>query len=311
MSSAIDQTTSQTASAEPGLPALAVSSLKLAKTTASKQAQLSAESLANRLERYHQIKALEAQGLSNRQIALQLGLDRNSVNRYIAAVDAEEVISTKFVQGRSKLSEAHKIYLYQRFSQEQPTVAQLHQELQERGYHGSIVPVRTFLARLRPQPYWRGQHTKSPRTRQMVQLPPLPSTSKLSSSQASWLVFKLERGDQRLSDEQQRLLKIICEKDQQVELVYQLAQQFRALVKNKRAGELEEWLSQAKASKVKELLSFCKGIERDRAAVEAGIGLDYSNGQLDGQIHRAKNIKRQMYNRARFKLLRTRILAAA
>lgn len=94
-------------------------------------------------------------------------------------------------------------------------------------------------------------------------------------------------------------------------MVYQLAQQFRELVKAKRAGELGEWLSLVQASKVKELLSFCKGIERDRAAVEAGISLDYPNGQLGGQVHRAKNIKRQMYNQAKFKLLRTRILAAA
>ncbi len=53
---------------------------------------------------------------------------------------------------------------------------------------------------------------------------------------------------------------------------------------------------------------FCEGLERDNAAVLAAIQLPWSNGQVEGQVHRLKLIKRQMYGRAGFSLLRSRVL---
>ena len=70
------------------------------------------------------------------------------------------------------------------------------------------------------------------------------------------------------------------------------------------------WLERASASGIPELSSFVAGLERDRAAVEAALSLPYSNGQVEGQITRLKLIKRTMYGRANFDLLRQRVLAA-
>src|SRR3982751_590716 len=57
--------------------------------------------------------------------------------------------------------------------------------------------------------------------------------------------------------------------------------------------------------------NFCNGLVRDRAAVTAAISLKWSNGQVEGQVHRLKLIKRQMYGRANFALLRARVLPYA
>ena len=54
--------------------------------------------------------------------------------------------------------------------------------------------------------------------------------------------------------------------------------------------------------------SFANGLERDQAAVEAAIKLLWSNAQVEGQVHRLKLLKRQMYGRAKFDLLRARVL---
>ncbi len=62
------------------------------------------------------------------------------------------------------------------------------------------------------------------------------------------------------------------------------------------------------ASGLPELKRFCEGLERDKAAVLAAIQLPWSNGQVEGQVHRLKLIKRQMYGRAGFLLLRSRVL---
>jgi transposase len=69
-------------------------------------------------------------------------------------------------------------------------------------------------------------------------------------------------------------------------------------------------MNTVRACHICELNSFVSGLERDKAAVLAGLTLVYSNGQVEGQITKLKLIKRQMYGRAGFALLRQRMLHA-
>jgi transposase len=76
-----------------------------------------------------------------------------------------------------------------------------------------------------------------------------------------------------------------------------------------REGErLDTWLTQAHESQPPELESFAHGVERDKAAVQAGLTLPINNGQVEGQVTRIKLIKRMMYGKAGFALLRQRVL---
>ena len=80
-----------------------------------------------------------------------------------------------------------------------------------------------------------------------------------------------------------------------------------------RQGEerLDGWLQEASSSDLPELQHFAAGIQRDKAAVQAGLSLPYSNGPVEGHINRLKLIKRSMYGRAQFDLLRHRVLRAS
>ena len=80
-----------------------------------------------------------------------------------------------------------------------------------------------------------------------------------------------------------------------------------------RQGEerLDGWLQEVSSSDLPELQHFAAGIKRDKAAVQAGLSLPYSNGPVEGHINRLKLIKRSMYGRAEFDLLRQRILCAS
>jgi transposase len=62
-------------------------------------------------------------------------------------------------------------------------------------------------------------------------------------------------------------------------------------------------------STVPELRTFAQGIRRDQVAVLAALTYEWSQGQVEGQIHRLKLLKRQSYGRAGFDLLRHRVLA--
>ncbi len=65
-----------------------------------------------------------------------------------------------------------------------------------------------------------------------------------------------------------------------------------------------------RTSKIRELQGFVAGVERDKAAVVAGLTLPQNNGLVEGNVNKLKLIKRMMYGRARFPLLRQRVLHA-
>jgi transposase len=73
---------------------------------------------------------------------------------------------------------------------------------------------------------------------------------------------------------------------------------------------LPAWLARARADDLSELGSFVVGVERDLAAVTAGLTLPWSSGPVDGHVNRIKMLKRQMYGRANLDLLRKRVILA-
>lgn len=73
---------------------------------------------------------------------------------------------------------------------------------------------------------------------------------------------------------------------------------------------MDEWFTAVEGSSVVEFKNFAKGIRRDEAAVRAAMKTEWSNGQVEGQVNRLKLLKRQMYGRANFDLLRARVLYA-
>jgi transposase len=68
-----------------------------------------------------------------------------------------------------------------------------------------------------------------------------------------------------------------------------------------RSGEkLDSWLAKVTASQIRELQSFVQGVERDKAAVVAGLTLPQNNGLVEGKVNKLKLIKHMMYGRAEF-----------
>jgi transposase len=80
------------------------------------------------------------------------------------------------------------------------------------------------------------------------------------------------------------------------------------MMRERRGQEFEGWLEQVYQSEVKELITFAHQLEKDKAAIVAGLTLPYSQGQVEGQIQRLKFLKRQMYGQAGFPLLKKRFL---
>ena len=90
-----------------------------------------------------------------------------------------------------------------------------------------------------------------------------------------------------------------------------LADQFADLLRKRSSGTLSDWLLKGEASSCPEMRGFAEGIRRDEAAVRAAVTETWSNGPVEGHVNRLKTIKRQMYGRAGFRLLRVRTLNVA
>jgi transposase len=97
----------------------------------------------------------------------------------------------------------------------------------------------------------------------------------------------------------------------QTDLVRELARGFRKMVSEQRSEELDAWLDAAESTEVTEMENFARALRSDYEAVAAALEYEWSSGQVEGQINRLKLIKRQMYGRASFDMLRQRILATA
>jgi transposase len=88
----------------------------------------------------------------------------------------------------------------------------------------------------------------------------------------------------------------------------QVANRFIRKVKERKADELKAWIDQLKKCLIPKLRTFAAGLDADYSAVHAALSHEWSNGQLEGQTNRLKVIKRMMYGRAGFDLLRIRVL---
>jgi len=82
-------------------------------------------------------------------------------------------------------------------------------------------------------------------------------------------------------------------------------------VRQRQSEQFDRWLERAEQSQIAPFEHFARSLKEDYDAVKAGVTLETSNGQVEGQINRLKMLKRQMYGRAGLDLLERRFLLAS
>ncbi len=253
---------------------------------------------------YEEVKALRKQGLSHYAIADTLGISRPTVRRFLAAEQFPERLAGP-KRPRQSIVAPYLPFLRERWQAGCHNGRQLFREAKARGYSGSPAQLERVTTQWRKQlPPSPPASDKSPRPTPVT----APKRQRLSSQKASWL-FVLAK--EKLTATQQRQLEQICQASEDLSSAYELSQDFLGILRERRAQDLKDWIRAAKSSQVTELTSFAKSVQQDYAAISAACSLPWSQGQVEGQINRLKCLKRQMYGRARFDLLRLRVLYAA
>ena len=120
----------------------------------------------------------------------------------------------------------------------------------------------------------------------------------------------LRRPDDREAQERAQL-QAVGEVSAELKGALALVEEFAAMTRKTLTQSLPTWLEKADHSTCKEMHGMARSLRQDEAAVAAALSETWSNGPVEGAINRLKAIKRQMYGRAGFELLRARVLNAA
>lgn len=259
---------------------------------------------AQRRERYETVIALYQQGFSVSQIAREVRIGRKTVRRFLQAGSFPERASSP---RRSSILDPFEPYLRERWAEGCHNSLQLWRDLQPRGFTGAASLLRRFVARWRPEPGTSGPPPRRARAKNAAP-PPLAPTRALSPREARWLLLHHE--DELRPDEETYRAHLL-QADGEIQAAQVLAVDFGQLVRQRQRDGLDPWLARAEESGVPEFQEFARVMRRDQAAVEAALTYEWSNGQTEGQITRVKYLKRQMYGRASFRLLKKRVLHAA
>jgi transposase len=266
-----------------------------------------------RQERYEEVQQLHRQGLSIRKIARRFKLSRITVRKYIEAETCP--IYPEGVSRGSKLT-PYIDYIQQRLESGCHNASQIWRELCQLGYDGSRGLVARWVANERvnlPLPQTEESH-QSCVAQSCSALDNLTQGSKPGSkreavpwspNRAAWLLIRPE-GDLTLEDRQ--ALERVKQSDEDVAEAYSLGQRFVSMIRERQSDALFPWLEDALKSGTGALKGFANGIQQDMAAVMNALSLPWSQGQVEGQVNRLKLIKRQMYGRANFDLLRKRVI---
>ncbi len=235
-------------------------------------------------ERWQQVHALRERGVSLMECARRLNPALNTVKRYDRVAEPERLIRAP--KYRPTLVDPYRDHLRQR-RLEDPAVPVTHllQEIRDLGYTGSS----NLLVR-----YINQGRVEADR--------PALSPRRLAR-------YLLTRPD-RLKDHQRERIETARTACQEMTALADLIHGFAALLDpaDGNAALLSTWITAAQTEDLPHLHAFTRGLEKDRAAVDAALTLPHHNGGTEGVNNKTKLIKRQMYGRASFPLLRHRIL---
>ncbi len=244
-------------------------------------------------KKFNQVKKLHKRGMLISKICTIVGINLETARHYISL--------NKFPD-RHPRSTKRNIAKYEQHIQkrvtEEPTITikQLYNEIKKLGYKGS------YSSSLRALNLFvkEDRFVQKPVLNKYIWRP----------AQTSFLLSKKES---LLTAEEKQIRDSLCKASDEISRSYKLTQIFRDMMEAKNGKHLHLWtdLVTKEPLNIKELKSFANGLHSDYHAVVNALTLPYSNGQVEGQINKLKTIKRQMFGRAGFSLLRKRLILSS
>jgi transposase len=214
-------------------------------------------------------------------------LSRPTVRRFARAASAGELLAG--ATGKESKPGPFRPCLHQRWKEGLTDATALHAELHQRGLTGCVRTVRRYVAPSRQAAAAPDPAPAVPKNRQITR----------------WL---LSRPDHLHPQEQDQLAAIRASCPHIDALAGHVASSAEMMTHRTGDRDLEAWPAVEADDGQPGLRSFAAGIRSDQQAVTSGLTLPCSSGKVEGAVNKIKTLKRQMYGRAGFDLLRTRVI---
>ena len=244
---------------------------------------------ARRRDRYEEAAKRRAAGASISAIAALLRVERKTIRGWLRAGKAPRWHKPP----RGSVLTQHEVYLDGRWAEGCRNAALLWRELVGLGFCGRLGIVRKWAEnRRKVEPR---AHPQSAGTSGQ-----LPANCQLAR-------LLMAHGD-ALPKAERHLVEHLLDEVPPVAAAITVAKQLNALLRRKTSGSLIQILDAAVATPLRD---FAGSLRRDITAIQAALDLPWTTSPVEGQINRLKMLKRTMYGRAGFKLLRARVLHTA
>ena len=249
-----------------------------------------------RLEKFNKVKELQAKEVPILRISKDLGINRKTVRSYFL----QETLAPRSHPKSSNI-ELFTDHIISRLSTDGYMIKDIIKEIKELGFNGSRSQAYNNINIIK-----RNHGIKTPGFSQ-IRCTRIPFVKPLSSRKlAKYIGFHLTE----ITDHYERYyLQTLLDNIAELRIVRKLVQMFKVMLVRGR-GNIRRWIDFVRRSKYKlaGLKTFARGLLRDIKAVENGIHMPWSNGAVEGHVNRIKSIKRQMYGRASFELLRNKVI---
>lgn len=249
-----------------------------------------------RRDRRERVRELRGQGHSIRDIARHLRMSSKTVLRSLRETGEDRPHGNRGRRGRTTVDE-YRTDIDAWVTAGGTNTAELHRELTAKGCRAGYDAVRRSANRRLGSSGQPGR--RSPNR------PPLPPPAETPSPRK--LSFQFACPKPLADGEPPPLLERVRTRIPALDVALTVAGEFAAMVRKTTTKPLSEWIATATASGVPELARFAAGLRTDEAAVSAALTTDWSNGPVEGHVGRLKAIKRSMFGRAGFRLLRARV----
>lgn len=228
-----------------------------------------------------------SEGYSKPKIAEAVGKSVRTVNRALLADPTGNHGGAK-KRGRSKLDPYRKEIL--NLSMKGQSSLKIFKQIKAKGYDGSASLIRNFILK---------ESVKNTGSMQQINYQRIERQSIIS------LLYKEKSHVKGLNE---GIYSAVLDQYPELKLLLELVKEFKVLLFSEDPHKLDSWIKSVEKTAISELNSFVQGIHRDLQAVKNSIIYPYSNGLAEGTVNKIKVIKRIMYGRCGFQMLRKKIL---
>jgi len=245
---------------------------------------------------FQKVKALQQQKYPARKIARELEISRNTVRTYFKL----EHLPPRIHRNATNIDLFTGCIVHE-LRKKGYVIKDIIQKIKDLGYDGSQTQAYHHIHKIKQE-----KRILTPDLRALYNQP-IAYIKPISATQMSMLIGK---DLSQIKDQSQRnYLNVLLKGSKELRIVSRLVKLFRSMIKNGK-GNMKRWIDFVQKSRYKlsGLKSLAKGLKNDLQAVTNAIKWSWNNGPVEGHVNRIKNIKRQMYGRASFELLRKKVI---